>query len=43
MDDITGGDIHVGALESYHMDIFAKELLSFRKNYPGLVTVVLNV
>lgn len=35
MDDITGGDIHVGALESYHMDIFAKELLSFRKNYPG--------
>ena len=36
LDEITGGDVHVGAPESCHMDIFARELLSFRKNYPGL-------
>ncbi len=34
--DITGGDVRVGALESCHMDIFAKELLAFREHYPGL-------
>lgn len=36
LSDITGGDVHVGALESCHMDIFAKELLTFREKYPDL-------
>ena len=36
LDEITGGDVHVGAPESCHMDIFARELLAFRRNYPGL-------
>ncbi|MDY6416836.1 MAG: LysR family transcriptional regulator [Succinivibrio dextrinosolvens] len=36
LDKITGGDIHVGAAETCHMDIFARELLTFRKDYPNL-------
>ena len=34
--EITGGDIHVGAPETCHMDIYARELLRFRKDYPNL-------
>lgn len=36
LEDIIGGDVHVGAPESCHMDIFARELFEFRKKHPGL-------
>ena len=34
--EVTGGDVHVGAPESCHMAIFARELLAFRRRCPGL-------
>lgn len=36
IEDIIGGDVHIGALETCHIDIFARELLAFRRKYPGL-------
>ena len=36
LEKITGGDIHVGAAETCHIDLFARELLKFRKEYPNL-------
>lgn len=36
IEDIIGGDVHIGAPETCHIDIFARELLAFRRKYPGL-------
>lgn len=36
LEGIIGGDVHVGAPETCHIDIFARELLAFRRKYPGL-------
>jgi DNA-binding transcriptional LysR family regulator len=36
IEDIIGGDVHIGAPETCHIDIFAQELLAFRRKYPGL-------
>ena len=36
LDDITGGELYFGLAESYQISFFARELHSFKKNYPGL-------
>lgn len=36
IEDIIGGDVHIGAPETCHIDIFARELLAIRRKYPGL-------
>ena len=36
LEEISSGEIHVGAPETCHMDLFARELLEFRRDYPNL-------
>ena len=36
LNDITGGELYFGLAESYQISFFARELRSFKKNYPGL-------
>lgn len=36
LDDITGGDIYFGLVESYQISYLAREINSFKKLYPDL-------
>lgn len=36
LDDITGGDVYLGLAESYQIRFLAREINTFKKNYPGL-------
>ncbi len=36
LDDITGGDLYFGLAESYQISFLAREINSFKKNYPDL-------
>ena len=36
MDDITGGDLYFGLAESYQIRLLAREIQSFKEQYPGL-------
>ena len=36
LDDLTGGDLYFGLAESYQIQYLAREIRSFKQNYPGL-------
>lgn len=36
LDDVTGGDVYFGLAESYQIRFLAKEINTFKKDYPGL-------
>ena len=36
LDDVTGGDLYFGLAESYQISLLAREINSFKKNYPDL-------
>ena len=36
LDDLTGGDLYFGLAESYQIQYLAREISSFKQNYPGL-------
>lgn len=36
LDEVTGGDLYLGLAESYQISLLAREIHTFKKNYPGL-------
>lgn len=36
LDDVTGGDLYFGLAESYQISYLAREIHTFKKDYPGL-------
>ena len=36
LDDVTGGNLYFGLAESYQISLLAREISSFKKNYPDL-------
>lgn len=36
LDEVTGGDLYLGLAESYQISLLARDIHTFKKNYPGL-------